>query len=172
MMLVLLPLPRLRTAMAPKGRRKTPARGHRLGFFIRVRLHTSSGASRVGGDWESARRSRELQPRAFLYLYKIAHSESIVVNGDNFLHTGHHVAYGSFAMLAARGEVVGQLLFPESDRQSSSGPHVAMGQLQRFERAPATFACGFPLLKLTKSQAPVVRSRIYRSTSNSYRRTL
>ena len=57
----------------------------------------SLGASR-SGETGKAPYLCELQPRAFLYLYKIAHSKSIVAKGDNFLHKRHHVAAARFCL--------------------------------------------------------------------------
>jgi hypothetical protein len=39
---------------------------------------------RGSGETGKAPYTHDLQPRAFLNLYKVAHSETIAVNGDNF----------------------------------------------------------------------------------------
>jgi hypothetical protein len=54
------------------------------GVSYSVRTHTDTGAFGVSGGWGQAPGTDDLEPRTFLNLYKITHSESTVDKWNNF----------------------------------------------------------------------------------------
>jgi hypothetical protein len=62
--------------------KRTPTRGHGLGFLKRERIRNRHGRF-GGGGLGKAPDTHHVEPRAFLKLYNIAHSESAVDKGKS-----------------------------------------------------------------------------------------